>query len=77
MLHTTIGYYPNGDYKVNGVPSEDIASHIWYNITFRPGRLFIVDGYCVHRGTFSYDSCKEIVEKLKDIKSEKISKTYV
>lgn len=51
MIHTTIGVYPNGDYKSNGVRSENIAAHIWYNITFRPGRTLYVDGILIHRGS--------------------------
>ena len=50
MIHTTIGVYPNGSHKVNGVKSENIASHIDYNLTMRPGRTLIVDGYVLKIG---------------------------
>ena len=50
MIHHTVGLYPNGETKSNGVPSEDLAAHIQYNITFRPGRALFVDGFCIYRG---------------------------
>jgi hypothetical protein len=50
MIHTTIGVYPNGDYKTNGVSSENLAVHIWYNISMRPGRTLYVDGALIYKG---------------------------
>lgn len=49
-IHTTSGLYPNGDFKMNGVPSELLEKHIEYNRMYRPGRAFFVDGVCVHKG---------------------------
>ncbi len=50
MIHHTMGVYNDGSRKHNGVLSEDLASHIWYNITMRPGRALFVDGYCLNEG---------------------------
>lgn len=50
MIHTTIGVYANGSRKMNGVPSKDLARHIWYNLKARPGRAFFVDGICLNNG---------------------------
>lgn len=41
MIHTTVGFYPNGSWKSNGVPSEDLAEHIAYNIKKDHKHLFI------------------------------------
>lgn len=51
VIHTTIGVYPNGDYKVNGVCSENLADHIHYNLTYRPGRAFVLDGVVLYKGS--------------------------
>lgn len=53
MIHTSIGLYANGDFKINGVISENLAGHIKYNRMFRPGRALIVDGHCVLSGMVS------------------------
>lgn len=50
MIHTTIGIYPDGSYKVNGVKSEDLDSHIAYNQKYRPGRALLVDGKIILPG---------------------------
>lgn len=49
-IFTTIGVYPNGDMKLNGVKSENLKAHIEYNITHRWGRALFVNGVCKHRG---------------------------
>jgi len=49
-IHTTVGLYPSGDYKVNGVDSEDLQGHIDYNTATRFGRALFVDGKCVYKG---------------------------
>ena len=59
MIHTTVGVYPNGQYKTNGVESEDLAQHIWYNMTFRPGRTLFVDGVLLYRGIGFSDELKQ------------------
>ena len=50
MIHTTIGVYPNGSHKVNGVTSENLAGHILYNTDNRPGRTLIVDDVILYKG---------------------------
>lgn len=40
---TTVGVYPNGPSKTNGVALEDLPYHIWYNANFRPGRGLIIN----------------------------------
>lgn len=70
MVHTTIGVYPNGKYKVNGVESKNLAQHINYNINMRPGRALIVDGFVINEGI----NCKEVLNrKIRDF--IKIKKT--
>ena len=59
MIHTTIGVYPDGSRKVNGVSSENLADHIQYNIRFRPGRAFFVDGKCIYRGISVFENIEE------------------
>ena len=49
-IHTTIGVYPTGDMKLNGVKEENLEMHIEYNIQNRWGRALFVDGKCVHKG---------------------------
>lgn len=81
MIHTTIGIYPNGECKTNGVPSECLAGHIWYNINYRRGRALIVDGHLIHDGCHKHesDTCKmfiQTLERLKDFKHDKDTAPY-
>lgn len=62
-IHTTIGVYNNGDMKINGVKHENLADHVEYNKSYRPGRAFFVDGICVNRGYLTEERIKEY-EKL-------------
>jgi len=75
MIHTTIGVYPNGDKKVNGVVSENIAAHIAYNVRFRPGRALFVDGVCVYEGSGVAD-LEKLEEKYSSIKMNKDTAPY-
>jgi hypothetical protein len=50
MIHQTFGFYASGSWKRNGVASEDLLSHIEYNLKMRPGRAFFVDGECLNMG---------------------------
>lgn len=61
MISTTIGLYANGEYVVNGVSHKDLAIHIAYNKSFRPGRALIVDGVCVHTGYLSSEDCADFI----------------
>lgn len=47
---TTVGIYPNGPSKTNGVSREDLPYHIWYNLNWRPGRALIVNGKIWYKG---------------------------
>lgn len=43
-VHTCVGVYPNGDYKVNYVADGGLAANVEYNAKMRPGRIYVVDG---------------------------------
>lgn len=47
---TTVGLYPTGSYKSNGVVWENLFFHIYYNITARFGRALIVNGILIYPG---------------------------
>lgn len=64
MIHTTIGVYANGDFKINGVKPEHLDSHIEYNKTMRFGRALFVDGICHNQGYLSPEECKEWEAKI-------------
>jgi len=64
MIHHTMGVYNNGDRKHNGVSSENLASHIWYNQTMRFGRALFVDGFCLNRGYLTPERVKVIEDEL-------------
>lgn len=53
MNHLTLGIYHNKSYKWNVVKDEDLESHIEYNLTFRPGRVFYVDNRRLNNGLLS------------------------
>lgn len=52
-VHTTIGVYPNGDIVINGVRGEHLPNHIVYNLAYRPGRAFWVDGVLKNKGALT------------------------
>lgn len=60
-IHTTIGLYPNGDFKTNGVLPEHLEEHIEYNKKWRPGRSLYVDEELVYKGL----NCNEAIENFK------------
>ena len=76
MIHTTIGVYQDGSYKMNGVDPKDLEEHIEYNKSWRPGRLLLVDGKCVHQGYFKDEKVQEIEEKFQHMKADKITLPY-
>ena len=47
---TTVGVYPNGPSNTNGVDLKDLPYHIWYNLSYRPGRALIVHGRVWYAG---------------------------
>lgn len=66
MIHTTVGLYSNGDYKINGVAEENLENHIEYNKQMRPGRSLFVDGKCVIIGiSHTVEKIKEFEDKIK------------
>lgn len=68
-MHTCVGVYPNLQYVVNHVMDVDIESNIEFNKTFRPGRVYIVDGeivsYGLGRSKEFLDQCLEIAKTVK------------
>lgn len=65
MIHTTVGLYANGEYKINGVLPEHLEAHITYNKTYRWGRSLFVDGKCVYNGYQSDEDVKAFEDKIK------------
>jgi len=49
-LYHTRGLNANGTTQDNSVARMDLANHIEYNLTFRPGRALFVHGICVNTG---------------------------
>ena len=76
QIHTTVGVYPNGDYKVNGVKPEDLANHIHFNKYWRVGRMLIVDGKIKYHGSIDQEKWKDKIKEISKIKAEKYSKVY-
>jgi len=64
MIHTTVGLYRDGSFKINGVKSERLASHIQYNLDNRPGRALFMDGICIHDGNLDVEKIVAFEEKL-------------
>ncbi len=77
MIHHTAGYYANGSSKTNGVKSENLAGHIQYNLRYRPGRAFFVDGVCLHHGYLDQERCEEIESELSDVKANRDTAPYI
>lgn len=77
-IFTTIGIYPNGQFKVNGVLEENLQSHIEYNKKWRFGRALIVDGQIAYSGMIKEEVIHEIIEKnkLNEIKVLKDTAPY-
>lgn len=63
-IHTTIGVYLNGSFKLNGVTPENLGTHIEHNIKYRPGRALFVDGECVHKGYLCDEKVKSFEERI-------------
>lgn len=77
MIHHTRGVYNSGNFLDNGVNSQYLASHIWYNLNMRPGRAFFVDGVCLNKGYISDERCKEEAEKIKGKVMTKDTAPYI
>lgn len=78
MIHHTMGVYANGDRKHNGVPSENLALHIAYNVRLRFGRALFVDGICIHTGYLSREEADAIETELaqKPIRMDRDTQPY-
>ena len=78
MIHTTIGVYNTEGvpYKTNGVPSENLADHIKYNIQMRPGRALFLDGVCIWNGYLTWERCEAMEPELKKVKITKDTQPY-
>lgn len=76
-IYTTVGVYGNGTYKTNGVSEDDLELHIKYNLDFRPGRAFFVEGKCINKGYFSDEEVLFWTEKIKNIEIKEITAPYV
>ena len=85
MCVLTVGIYPNKQWKYNVVREEDLAEHIDYNLTFRPGRVFYVNGVRKCNGLISptrleeYDKLEEHIRTdiLKDVNLYRNTRPYV
>lgn len=64
MIHTTIGLYGDGSFKINGVKPEHLKEHIEYNLKYRGGRALFVDGKCVHNGYKSDEEVKVFEKRI-------------
>jgi len=63
-IHHTVGVYNNDSHTTNGVLGEHLKGHIEYNLTFRPGRAFFLNGKCLHDGYLSLERCLQWEKKL-------------
>lgn len=77
--HITVGIYPSENFKVNVVRDEDLEKHIEYNLIFRPGRAFFVDGTCKYRAWMSAEDVKKWEDKIRslDININRPSDKYI
>lgn len=63
-LYHSRGIYADRSMQDNHVRHEDLATHIEYNLLFRPGRTFFVEGHCLNRGAASLPYILETQEML-------------
>jgi hypothetical protein len=49
-VYQTIGVYNDNSQKTNFVENEHLSEHIAYNLIYRPGRAFFVNGICLNKG---------------------------
>ena len=66
QIHTTIGLYSDGTHVINGVSSNNLYSHVGYNVINRPGRALFVDGACAFKGSISNEAIAEFQQKMKE-----------
>jgi hypothetical protein len=65
-VHTTIGLYNDGSFKVNGVTKDNLPLHINYNKIMRFGRALFVDGKCIYSGYIDDKRIKAFEQRLID-----------
>ena len=78
MIVTTVGVYPNGSFKTNGVKQEHLKEHIEYNKLWRFGRALIVDGKIEYCGYWKQEELQAFIEKEKinEIRIDKCTAPY-
>ena len=78
MIHTTIGLYPNGEFRLNGVKPEHLKEHIEYNKKYRFGRALFVDGKCEYKGHVDSRDIKKFEKRIisENIKVDKCTAPY-
>lgn len=64
-LHLCVGFYPNGEYKVNTVSDKNLESNISYNKLWRPGRFYFVDDEYVCGGVLKEPHKTKFIEECK------------
>lgn len=74
-IYTTIGIYPNGEFKTNGVRREHLKEHIEYNKKMRFGRALVVDGEVVYKGHVSDETIQKVISQV-TWKHEKCTAPY-
>lgn len=65
-IHTTIGLYLDGSHVINGVSSNNLYSHVGYNVINRQGRALFVDGACAFKGSLSNEAIAAFCTKIKE-----------
>ena len=60
---TTVGIYPDGSFKLNGVAPEHLESHIKYNKEWRFGRALVVDGKIEYSGYLKDEDIIAVMKK--------------
>ena len=56
----SLGVYVDGSKKSNVVAAADLAKHIDYNLSMRPGRAFFVEGVCLNQGYLSREMINDL-----------------
>jgi hypothetical protein len=62
--HISVGIYASGNFVINIVHPDDLAYHIEYNKSRRPGRALIVDGESLNNGYLKDDAIEEWKTKI-------------
>ena len=77
-IYSTIGVYPDGEKKFNGVASQDLGSHIVYNINNRPGRALFLEGRCIYRGFLDSETISKLEKEFSETphKPNSVSESY-